>query len=203
MATLREKLESLLHSLSEELLRGYRCLLIAREISDAQRERKLTRAPQFFSTIQEACMREAFLSVAKLAISERESITIEYLLNAAGQVPSKSFPFATREEIDRSIELHRQQLAQLSPLIDDLKLQRDRVLAHLDRKHVNEPQAIYSQSIQTQQIEQCFDVFLRIINTYRRYFGSTELSFEGVERDIRKEVGYLVERLQGIDHGAR
>jgi hypothetical protein len=202
MATLREKLGSLLDSLSEELLRGYRCLLIAREIRDAQGERKLAPAAQFFSTVQEACMREAFLSVAKLAISERESITIEYLVNAAGQVPSKFFPFATREEIDNAIEVHRGQLEELTPVIDDLKLQRDRVLAHLDRKHVNEPETISSQSIESQQIERCFDVFLGIINTYRRYFGETELGFEQVVNDLREEVGYLVERLQVRDYEA-
>jgi hypothetical protein len=202
MATLREKLESLLDNLSQELLRGHRCLQVAREIRNARGQAKLARSSQFFSTVQEACMREAFLSLAKLAISEKESITIEYLLNAASQVPSKSFPFATRKEIDHSVEMHRKQLEELTPVVDGLKLQRDRVLAHLDRKHVNEPEAISSQSIETQQIERCFSVFLEIINTYRRYFGETELSFEEVEKDLREEVVYLVERLQATDCGA-
>jgi hypothetical protein len=202
MATLREKLESLLNKLSEELLRGYGCWQIAQGIGSAQAEGNLAGAAQFISTVQEACMREAYLSLAKLGITEGESITIEYLLNVASQVPSRSFPLATREGIDRSVATHRGQLEQLAPVMDDLKLQRDRVLAHLDRKHINEPEAVAPELVETQQIEVCFHVFLGILNTYRRYFGSAELSFEKVEADLRAEVGYVVRRVGATDDGA-
>lgn len=201
MATLREKLKSLLNNLSEELLRGYGCWRIAQEIQAARGEGDLAGAAQFLSIVQEACTREAYLSLAKLGTAEGESITLEYLLNVAGQVPSRSFPLATREEIDRSVAVQRGQLEQLAPLMDDLKMRRDRILAHLDRKHINEPEVVAPESMETEQIEACFLVFLGILNTYRRYFGSAQLSFEKVEADLRAEVGYVVQRLGATGQG--
>jgi hypothetical protein len=197
MATLREKIESLLNNLSEELLRGYGCWRIAEEIRLAREGGHVAGTARFFATVREACMREAYLSLAKLGIAEGESITIEYLLNVASRVPSRSFPRGSREEIDRSVAAHRGQLEQLAPVMDDLKMRRDRILAHLDRKHINEPGVVAPESMETQQVEACFAVFLGILNTYRGYFGSGELSFERVEEELRAQVGYIVQRLGG------
>ncbi len=198
MATLREKIKRLLDNLSLELQRGVRCLQVVQTIRQARSE-GYVEEDKFFNIVLDTCMRESLLSLAKLAISEKESITIDYLLNCALEVPSKGFRNATRAEVESSVLEHRNQLEALAPLIDDLKMQRDRVLAHLDRKHVNEPEVMSTIQINLAEIERAFEIFGGIINTYRRYFGITQLSIEDMRRDLREEMAVLVHQMTQVD----
>lgn len=199
MATLTDKIKFLLETLSLELEQGVGFLQVAKHIKQSQSEGRLKRNTKFFELVSEACMREALLSLAKLAISGKESVTVNYLLNCAREVPSKLFPGATRREIERSVAEHKRRLEDLAPLIDALRTRRDRVLAHLDRKHVNEPEALTASKIDLGEVEEAFGILAEMINTYRRYFGMPDVSLRETGLILQGEVDVLVKLMAQAD----
>ncbi len=188
MLTLRDKIKLLLDTLSLELQRGVRCLEIVKAVNQLYKDGQLKREVAFFEIVYDACRREALLSLAKLVIAEKESLSVEYLLNCALEVPSKGFAHASREELKAAVSEHRHRLAELAPLVEDLKARRDRSLAHLDRKHVNEPQILANAAIDLEKVDQAFEMSREIINVYRGYFGMPALTFEAMRAGLNEEM---------------
>jgi hypothetical protein len=65
------------------------------------------------------------------------SINVQYLLEQA-KYNTQLFRFSKPDEIEKLVETHSKLLESYKPVIDVLKEQRDRNLAHLDRKHVKQ-----------------------------------------------------------------
>lgn len=183
----------MLENLSLELERGVRCLEVVKAIKFADPREEVRDESAFFITVDEACQRGALLSLAKLVIAEKESVSVDYLLNCALEVPSKAFPHASREMLEAAVSGHRSQLAGLETLSEDLKARRDRMLAHLDRKHVNAPEALPSGAIDLEVIEEGYETVSEIINAYRGYFGMPALSLEEMRAGIIEEVAELAD----------
>ena len=193
MLSLKEKVRLLLENLSLEVERGVRCLEVVKAIKFADPREEVRDESAFFITVDEACQRGALLSLAKLVIAEKESVSVDYLLNCALEVPSKAFPHASREMLEAAVSGHRSQLAGLETLSEDLKARRDRMLAHLDRKHVNAPEALPSGAIDLKVIEEGYETVSEIINAYRGYFGMPALSLEEMRAGIIEEVAELAD----------
>lgn len=193
MLTVREKVELLLEHLSLEMERGVGCLEVVKAINLAGPEEKLVSGTTFIGTVHEACEREALLSLAKLLIAEAESISVDYLLNCALEVPGKVFPHASRVTLEAAVSRHRRQLAEREALRDDLKARRDRMLAHLDRKHVNDPEVLPSGAVDWEAIEAGFEIAGEIINACRGYFGMPALALDEVRQGLRGELTDLVD----------
>ncbi|HEX6305279.1 MAG TPA: hypothetical protein VFZ76_13890, partial [Anaerolineales bacterium] len=191
MLSLKEKVRLLLDNLSLELERGVRCLEVVKAIKFADPREEVRDESTFFITVHEACQRGALLSLAKLVIAEKESISVDYLLNCALEVPSKAFPHASRDTLEAAVSGHRGQLAGLATLSEDLKARRDRMLAHLDRKHVNEPEVLPSGAIDLEVIEEGYETVSEIITAYRGYFGMPALSLEEMRAGLIEEVAEL------------
>ena len=129
--------------------------------------------------------------LAKLAVVDKDSITIEYLLDAAIYTPS-AFPSISSEELRTVIAQHRKQLEKLRPLIESVREQRDRVIAHLDRKHINDPAIILSNPVNMTEVGQCFETLLQMVNLYGGYYDGSEFSFDPIEHRVQAEIGYLI-----------
>ena len=193
MLTLKEKVRSLLESLSLELERGVRCREVAKAIDFADSGEQLRGESGLVRTVREACEREALLSLAKLVIAEGESISVDYLLNCALEVPSKAFPHASRETLEAAVLEHRGQLAGLARLSEELKARRDRMLAHLDRKHVNDPEVLPSGGVDLEAIGEGYEIVAEIISVYRGFFGMPELSLEEMRGGVTEEAAELAD----------
>ena len=196
MATVREKVKLLIEHLLLEQRRGLGCAQVAQAIQQERAVNPGMPGEPFFEVVEEACRREALLSLAKLLIAEGESISIDYLLNCALEVPSRVFQQATRDEILESVLENRQQIGELAPLAEQLKAQRDRLLAHLDRKHVNEPEVLEFEPLETELVIGTFEKLGEIIQIYKSYLGVEERSFEGEDLDLDAATRSVIDQLK-------
>jgi hypothetical protein len=186
----QDKIGVLLDHLYYELERGNRFFQIAKALQRAYDSNRLTDAPDFFAGTYNACLRESLLSLAKLTVPDKESITIAYLLNIALQNRGV-FQRATPDKINRVVVRHQKRLNELRPLIESVKDPRDRVIVHLDRKHINDPDAIVS-DVNMTEVGQCFEELLQMVNTYKEYYDGGEFSLEPIERRVQNDVDYLI-----------
>src|SRR5262249_13169084 len=148
--------------LSHELHRGVLFLNILNELRTAYGKHQLTSARYFFARTYEACLRESLISFSKVVMADQDSINIEYLLNCALESP-QAFSRITKGDLRKMVMRHRGQLNAFQPLFENVKVQRDRILAHLDRKHINNPSAVFAEPIDMTEVDRCFGVLLRIV----------------------------------------
>jgi len=125
-------------------------------------------------------------------VPQADSISILYLLNFAEQNPS-AFPKARREPLADVASRHKEQLRMLEPLIDNLKQQRDRTIAHLDKLHVTNPSAITSvPPLDYLEVEKVFKDSSELLNEYAGYLEPPTYIFLGaLEPNVVEDVEYL------------
>jgi hypothetical protein len=198
MSAAQDRMEAILGYLSHELHRGILFLNIVKALHTAYNKQQLTSARDFFAGTYEACLRESLISFSKIVMPDQNSITIDYLLNCAMQSP-QVFSRIAKADLQKLVTRHKAQLDAFRPLFENVKVQRDRVLAHLDRKHINDPSAVFAESIDMVEVERCFGALLQIINGYNRVFDNSELSLKDVGESIQGDVGYLVQLMQFAD----
>lgn len=196
MATVREKLKLLIDHLILEQRRGLGYAQVAQAIQHAGADDPGMPGEPFFEVVEEACRREALLSLAKLLIAEGESISIDYLMNCALEVPSRVFHQATRDEIIESVRENRQQIEEMAPLAEQLKARRDRRLAHLDRKHINEPDALEFEPLDMELVIKSFEKLGDIIQAYQGYLGEEEGSLKGESLDLDTATRSIIDQLK-------
>ncbi|MBE0411990.1 MAG: hypothetical protein IBX69_19860 [Anaerolineales bacterium] len=187
------KIKAILDLLTAELSVGILYLQIVSTLHAKFAHSDLLTYPCLLSGTYQACFNQALLSLAKLGIHERESVSIEYLLNCASQ-NTKAFRYASREQIEQKIESHRHLLQEKQPLFERVKVLRDRILAHLDRKHINEPGLFERLDVDFYEIGQCFEIFTEILNTYKGYFDRSHLDLSSSIQIIQKDI----DRLAGL-----
>jgi len=182
-------IEAILECLYDELSWGVLWLQITKTLQAMYEDDQVPVARHFFAGAYHACLREFLLCFSRLTEERPDSVTIHYLLNCAEQL-GKAFPCATDDDIKKSVGPHREQLAALAPLMDAVRKQRDKVLAHLDRDQINKPTATYP-AINLSDVERSFDEFLKMVNTYRGYYDGNQYSFDVVELEVAEDVAYL------------
>ena len=177
--------------LSDELDRGWIALLVAKHLHQAFENQKLTCTRYFFTSAYLSCVESAVLTLSRLIIPNNDSINIEYLLNVSEQNP-RAFSYASKEEILKTVLEHKQQFGTIASLIASIKDHRDRTIAHLDRKYINDPKVIFANPpIDMREVERVFQLVLQIINTYKGYSDSSELDLSHLEREVADDLGYL------------
>lgn len=190
MNTEHKKIKEIIEHLSNELFWGKLFTQIAEALHKKYRENGIVDSPNFFAGTYEACLRESILSLSKLVINDKNSINLFYLLNFV-KMNTGSFKYTTKENLKKSVENNKNEIQKLSSLIDSIKTQRDCTLAHLDRKHINNPSSIFSKPINMTEVKHCFDKILSIVNEYKGYFEDSEFYLGLVEKSINDEVAYL------------
>lgn len=195
----QDKIEAILGYLSNELLRGMLFFNIVKNLRNAYTKRQLTSARYFFAGAYEACLRESLISFSKVVMPNPDSISIDYLLNCAIQTP-RAFPRITKDDLQKLVARHRAQLGAFQPLLENVKAQRDRILAHLERKHINDPSAVFAEPIDMSEVEKGFSVLLQIVNAYKRMFDNSELVLGDIGESIQEDIAYLVQLIQAVNN---
>ena len=72
---------------------------------------------------------------------------------------------------------------------------RDRRLAHLDRKHINEPVIINRLQIEFDEIDHTFKFLTEVLNTYCAYYDQTQLDLNDYQRIIQDDLNRLFDRI--------
>jgi hypothetical protein len=166
-----EKIQEIIDRLFGQLVQGTIYFYCSKSLHEAFQEGGLIRWSYLFNGVYLASVNEAVLALSRVVIEDESSITIHYLFNYAEHNP-RLFSSQEIEDVRRSAETHKKRLQKYEQLIQSVKEQRDRVLAHLDKKHVNDPSALFSypQGVNLTELGECLQELLDIFNFYAGYY---------------------------------
>ena len=195
----KDKVESLLDNLSETLRDGWIYYHCAKSLNKAYTNHRITCARIFFMGCYTACLIESVLSLSKLLIDHQDSVSLHFLLNYARKTPS-SFPFGTPDRIIQVINESETQLIKFEPLRQIIKFNRDKSIAHIDRKHITNPTEILEKSnINMIDVEACYHEIHKIINRFMGLQKSSELYLASFEKDIPEDLDFLLGLIEEAD----
>lgn len=192
MKKLRERVKEVQDLLFGQITQGLAYFYCAQSLYRGFRESQLMKNSYFFFGVYEAAKREAILALARIMKEHPDSITIHYLFNLLENNP-RLLSSDNSESMRRAVAGHRAQLEKYEPLIESVCEQRDRVLAHLDRKHVNNPSDLfaYSQGVNLTELGDCLWEVLDVLNFYAGYYGN-EFDPSNLEGAIAGDVDILL-----------
>ena len=134
MNTPKQNLERTIQALSDEINWGLRCFYTAKIIFET--ELRLT--PTLFDTFYFACLDQSGLILSRYTIPKQigdQSVNFQWLLEKTETEPFL-FGFAQEHEIKELVQTQRDIFTRYEPLSIILRDQRDRNIAHLDRKNI-------------------------------------------------------------------
>jgi hypothetical protein len=162
MANSKFKIFRIMEKIRESLLQTSMFLATYQFLTDQLSSNQFKIAPKFFQTTSDATLREAILGITRLTDENPESINFKLLLDMAENHPRlfRHSPVEART----LVESNRLRLANLDPILKALRPVRDRELAHLDRKHLNDPAVVSPEPIQLQDLFHCVDILNVILS---------------------------------------
>jgi hypothetical protein len=189
MAKSKIRLAQIMERICEEEVQIRRYLEIYRFLDEQKKSEQFERGPAFFTTIGDAAWREAILGITRLTDDDPESINFKMLINMAENHPRvlRYSQVGARE----LVEINRLKLASLDPLLKSLRLVRDRALAHLDRKHLNDPVVVSPKVIPLQELAYCVNIFQTILSDIWLALQGEPMPQEQVNGQILKEMEAL------------
>lgn len=194
MVKTKQRLEQTIEALCDELYWGLRSFYAAKAVFET--ELRLT--PTLFDTFYFSCLNQSALILSRMVVSKEnseddQSINLQYLANQAENKPS-AFKFAKPGEIKNLLEKQVRLFELYKPLIAILKDQRDQTLAHLDRRHINDPDWRKNQiQLDLPQVEKLYHDLIDVMGSYHSLFFGGEISFGDWQSITGAEVENLIE----------
>jgi hypothetical protein len=125
----------------------------------------------FLVSAHVSCVESALLGFSKLMSTKKDEVSISYLLDMCNQ-ESSAFTRVHQANVSGVVQKHQQQLAKLEPLVQQVKMWRDKAIAHLDRKHINDPAFLANmQPVDMEEVGEGFILLQDLINVYREWLG--------------------------------
>lgn len=198
MSNLEQQIRDIIGHIAYQIARGWQAFHIAKYVHERRINKRINCAYYFFNGVEDSSIETAVLTLARLTIPHRdESITISYLLNYAEQ-NREAFPQIQESTVLATIASHRRQLESLNSLVANIKEQRDKTIAHLDKLHVTNPSAVYTHPpIDYQEVERAFRLLLRIVNVYAGYLRPPEeIRLDDIVPNITDDIEYLTKLIE-------
>jgi hypothetical protein len=199
MVTPEKRIERTIQALCDELFWGLRYFYAAKVLDQT----KFPLTPTLFGTFYWACLDQACLILSRMVIAKEklkdEAINVQYLFHQAGNNPSL-FRFAEPGEVEQQVESHRKLLETYQPVISILEDQRDRNLAHLDRKHIKQPEWRENQPmLDLSRVEELYHDLRGVISTYYyKLFFDSEFNFGDWYFTSQSEVKTLIDYFEAL-----
>lgn len=143
------------------------------------------------SGLYQASWRALLIGLAGLLSTDQESITLCYLLDLAGNHPH-DFARWTPEQVQAEVRSSRQSLAALDDFEERLRALRDRRLAHLDRKHINEPETFSDLTIRLLEAQEVLKFIERTVRDFHLAFYDEDVLFDDHKRRSRVGLDQLI-----------
>lgn len=144
-------------------------------------------APIFFSSTIFAHSGMAVLHLTRLLDQHKDAISLEHLLKLAEE-QKDHFAHATTEQVVEQVQKDRVILEDLCNRAKDIRAMRDKILAHLDKDRLRDPERIIARikNINPQDIEDLYQTLSKIVNTYEGFLRDSETLWEvvGWESDL-------------------
>jgi len=190
------KLQNLLDKLNDLLFRTWSAFLVAKNFDPIIDSNNLVQGRYFCVTVYVSCVEYTILGFSKLMSEKKDEISVRYLLNICNEKPV-AFANVDQGEVSNMVQRHQKQLTELKTLVRQVELWRDRAIAHLDRKYINDPAIIANiQPVDMEYIGESFILLQDIINVYREWLGMSLLLLQNAEKKMHGEWEYLVSFIQ-------
>lgn len=138
-----EKIREIAKILTSQISIGWDYFVLAKFIREAYANGRIKGAHEVLTQSYAACWDAAILSVTKVMDKQPGSLSISYLLNCV-EASSRDYPSLKTDELKKQIAEHKHELESIEERIPGIWDERDRIIAHLDRKHVNAPASVYT-----------------------------------------------------------
>lgn len=192
----RQKIADIIDGLMDELSRGWINYCVAKRLHEAYASKRLSAARWLFLACYESCLESSVLALSRLLIPHKDSIHVPYLLNCAENCPG-IWPHASEARVLGFVAADRLELEAVGPLLAHVKNERDRVIAHLDRYLITQPEMILVRpGVNMDGVGQAYRLVLRIVNTYAGFLNGSELSLDNVEPAISSDLDYVIELME-------
>jgi hypothetical protein len=200
MNSSNQRANDIISQLTTQLAKGWQTYLVAKQIYERRRNKRISSMVYFFNTVEISCLETTILTLSKLLVSQNASISIPYLLNFAEQ-NSSAFPKIQQEQLADLVNHHREELLLLEPLVSNLKQQRDRTIAHLDKLHVTNPSVITSvPPLNNLEVEKVFKDLVSLLSEYASLMEPSTYIFLGaLEPNIIEDIEYLTKLIENDD----
>lgn len=183
MAEQNANIPEIVRILASQISVGWHYFVIAKFIREAYKKDRIQGAHTIFANSYSACWDAAILSVTKVMDKQKDSLSLTYMLNCI-EADANNYPLLTEDELRKQISEHRQELHGLESKIPGIWEERDRIVAHLDRKHVNNPASVYSNPpIELDELHSAIRTLRRILLIY-----NTQLEAGGISIDESKYI---------------
>lgn len=195
----RMKVDKALDLLFSEVTQGLLYFYCAKSLHEAFQQSTLMQRSYFFHTVSQAAAREAILSLSKLTKGQKGSVTVYYVLDLVEKNPSQ-FSSDRPDRARKSVADHRARLDTYKAFLGNVWEHRDRVVAHLDRRHINKPSDLLTrpEGVNLTRLGDCLRDLLGILNVYAGYYGR-EFRLSHLERYVSGDVDILVKWM--CEHG--
>jgi len=195
-----EKARDLIGHIQHQIAKGWGRYLVAKYVHSARASKSVNSLHWLLGITEDATIEAAILALSRIVVSHKSSISVEYLLDYLEQNPS-AFSHVGTDALRKQVATDRKDLAAIAKTIENIKEQRDRTIAHLDKLHVNDPEAVYSHPpLQYQELDQVFMLLLRIVNHYTGLMRpSEEFTLAQMESGITGDIDYLTKLIQEDD----
>ena len=195
MASGSTKVNEILNILSDQLTQGWLFYFTAKHISHAFEDKRINSSIYFFIASYNACLNETILAMSKLLIEHSDSISFYTLLKYAENNPNV-FIFDRAKDVKIRVKEHKKKLDSYNQLINSIREQRDRKIAHLDKKHINQPSKILAMKpVDMIKVEECYQDIHQIINVYYKYALDSELYLENIEEDVEDDINFILTQI--------
>jgi hypothetical protein len=188
----KDKVESILDNLADTLSNGWLYYHCAKSLDNAYSSHRITCSRFFFMGCYYACLNESILALSKLFIDHPDSVSLQYLIDHARN-NLESFPLVTPDRLIKAIDESEMRLKKFEPLKQTIKFNRDKSIAHIDRKHITNPSEIFEKSnINMNDVEACFREIHKIINIFMGFKKSSKLSLINIEEEVPDDLEFLL-----------
>lgn len=189
-----ERLEHTLGFLSGRLNWGWLFLQTAKALHNTSWRAS---AIWFHRVAYEACIRESIIVLDDLLSHTpkgQDSINLYYLFNQADH-KSHLFQLANPDQVRAAVADHRRRIVdhRLKPTLETV---RDKVVAHFDRKHINDPAAIARSPIDMSAVEDAYSEVLSILNVYLGYYDDSALHLTLGGDQVREDIEYIAQLIE-------
>jgi hypothetical protein len=191
MSQSKEKILGIIHYLASQISLGWNHLFVAKFIGEAYRDNKIMGGDTILKNAQLACEESSVLALGKVVDKHESSQSIYYLLNCLEEDPS-SYPYVNKSELLEQIKSHRKKLRKIDAILPNLKEKRDKVIAHLDKKLVNQPETVFSYPpLDTESLIPAFQMIRGILEVYDKQTESFSFWIDEGQ-DIKRDLDYLI-----------
>lgn len=183
--SLQERFEKVMERVFWGIVEGTYHLKIGRGVAEAVLNDAVIASvcEVFWKMTVRAHLYSAQMFALKLFDKQKDAITVEYLLNLADQC-SASFQEVTPGEVTRVTNCARSEINDLERDLEPLRAKRDKILAHADRKAVNDPEGLTAETtVAFPVLQRVFDTAGNILNELSKAYSGKKYSLELLDSD--------------------